>query len=214
MAAKFYGIAFGETRLGGCSDRIFDRQCTLIRCTVGNFLPILQEPMGVENTGEVLESRTDASSMQQCCRRYTHASVDQSLECEYFCRCTAKAFFYALILAYNNRLQYRFGVHPRLWSFIHFLQQEESLVLMRTMQIRSGNYRDKALPFSMVNEQAAKKTKQLKNLALLYAVGSIDLKQYLKSLSSFVGNVSGIKSKKKLNGDGTVTIETDFADDQ
>ena len=45
-------------------------------------------------------------------------------------------------------------------------------------------------------------------------VGSTDLKQYLKSLSSFVGNVSGNESKKKLDGDGTVTIEPDFADDQ
>ena len=45
---------------------------------------------------------------------------------------------------------------------------------MRTMQIRSGNYRDKALSFSMANKRAAKKTKQMKNLALLYAVGSID----------------------------------------
>ena len=146
LAAKFYGTAVGEAWLGGCSNRIFDRQGTLIWWTVGNFLPIPQKPMGVENTGEVLESRTNTSSMQQCCRRYTHASVDQSLECECVCRCTAKAFFYALNLACNNRLQYRFGVHPRLWSFIHFLQQEESLVLMRTVQIRSGNYRDKALP--------------------------------------------------------------------
>ena len=121
---------------------------------------------------------------------------------------------YDLVLAYNNRLQYRFGIHPPLWSFIHFLQHEESLVLMRTIQIRNGNYRDKALPFSMANERAGKKTKQMKNLALLYGVGSIDLKQYLKSLSSFVGDFSGKKAKKNFGRDDTAAIETDFANAQ
>ena len=66
----------------------------------------------------------------------------------------------------------------------------------------------------MVNQRAGKKTKQLKNLALLYGVGSIDLKQYLKSLSSFVGDISGKKKKKNLDRDVTVAKKTDFADDQ
>ncbi|CAF2925773.1 unnamed protein product [Rotaria sp. Silwood2] len=64
---------------------------------------------------------------------------------------------------YNNRLQHRFGAHPQLWSFIHFLKGKEALVMMRTAQIQSGNYRLKAMPFSFGNERARKKTKQLKN---------------------------------------------------
>ncbi|CAF2694340.1 unnamed protein product [Rotaria sp. Silwood2] len=64
---------------------------------------------------------------------------------------------------YNNRLQPRFGGHPQLWSFIHFLKGKEALVMMRTAQIQSGNYRLKAMPFSFGNERARKKTKQLKN---------------------------------------------------
>ena len=32
------------------------------------------------------------------------------------------------------------------------------------IQIRNGNYRDKAVPFSTANERAGKKTKQMKNL--------------------------------------------------
>ena len=65
-----------------------------------------------------------------------------------------------------------------------------------------------------MSERGRKKTKELKNLALLYGVGRIDLKQYLKSLSSFVGDFSGKKTKKNLDRDGTVTIEKDFADGQ
>ena len=66
----------------------------------------------------------------------------------------------------------------------------------------------------MANERAGKKTKQMKNLALLYGVGSIDLKQYLKSLSSFVGDFSGKKPKKNFGRDDTAAIETDFANAQ
>lgn len=92
-------------------------------------------------------------------------------------------------LAYNNRLRYRFDVRPHLWSFIHFLQHEASLARMRTMQIRSGRYRHKALPFSVRNEQAGKKTKQLKNVALLYGVYKLSLKlvnHFIRSLLSFI----------------------------
>ena len=108
------------------------------------------------------------------------------------------ASVFALILAYNNRLQYRFRVHLPLWSFIHFLQHEESLVLMRSIQSRNGNCRGKALPFSMANEQAGKKTQQVKNLAVLYVIGSVDLKPYLTSLASFVGNLSG-KNQRRIS---------------
>ncbi|CAF0848187.1 unnamed protein product [Didymodactylos carnosus] len=98
--------------------------------------------------------------------------------------------------AYNNRLQHRFGIHPRLWSFIHFLKGEESLVMMRTTQIRSGNYQNKTIPFALGNQRARKKKKQLKNLSRLLELGTINLKQYLTSLSFFVGDSVSIKSKK------------------
>ena len=97
---------------------------------------------------------------------------------------------------------------------MHFLQHEEALVSMRTIKIRNGSNRDKALPFSMGNERAGKKTQQMKNFALLYDVGTVDLRQYLKSLSSFVGDFSGKKTKKNFDRDGTATIETDFANAQ
>ncbi len=109
------------------------------------------------------------------------------------------------ILGYNNRLQYRFGVHPQLWSFIHFLKGEESLVMMRASQIRNGNYRYKAMPFSDGNERSRKKTKQLKNLSRLFQLGAIDLKQYITNLSSFVGESA---TKKKKN-DGIYNTATD-----
>ena len=79
---------------------------------------------------------------------------------------------FIVILGYNNRLQYRFGIHPQLWPFIHFLKVEESLVMMRVTQIRNGIYRYKALPFSANNERLRKKTKQLKNLSRLFELGN------------------------------------------
>ncbi|CAF3247283.1 unnamed protein product, partial [Rotaria socialis] len=74
---------------------------------------------------------------------------------------------------YNNRLQHRFGMHPQLWNFIHVLKGEESLVMMRTKQIRSGNYREKMILFSTNTQRAGKK---IKNLARLYEIGTIGLK--------------------------------------
>lgn len=65
-----------------------------------------------------------------------------------------------------------------------------------------------------MNEWARKKTKRLTNPAIIYGVGSIDLKQYLKSLSSFVGDFAGKKTKKNRDRDGTVIIENDFDDNQ
>jgi hypothetical protein len=65
---------------------------------------------------------------------------------------------FVVISAYNNRLQHRFGTHPQLWNFIHFLKSEESLVMMRTRQMQSGTYRDKTMLFSVNNQRAEKKT--------------------------------------------------------
>ncbi|CAF0928726.1 unnamed protein product [Rotaria sordida] len=119
---------------------------------------------------------------------------------------------FIVILGYNNRLQYRFGVHPQLWSFIHFLEGEESLVMTRASQIRSGNYRHKAMPFSNGNEVLRKKTKQLKNLSRLFQLGAIDLKQYITNLSSFVGEPA-TKQKKKNNHINNTTTVNNAIDD-
>jgi hypothetical protein len=50
-----------------------------------------------------------------------------------------------------------------------------------------------------------KKTKQLKNLSRLYDIGTIGLKQYITSLSFFVGESAVITNKKKDGIDGTTT---------
>ncbi|CAF1354279.1 unnamed protein product [Rotaria magnacalcarata] len=114
---------------------------------------------------------------------------------------------------YNNRLQYRFGIHPRLWSFIHFLKGEESLVMMRVVQIRNGIYRNKALPFSACNERLAKKTKQIKNLSRLFEYGSITLTQYITNLSAFVGEAATKKKKKNNDSIYKTTIDSCCIDD-
>ena len=117
-----------------------------------------------------------------------------------------------LVLAYNNRLQYRFGLHPSVWSFIHFLRNEESLVMMRTEQIKSGNSRDKSLGSSIGHERARIKTKQLKNLARLYTINTIGLKQYVNSLSCFVGDFTK-KKKKDMANAKTAAPDLEIPDD-
>ncbi|CAF3027632.1 unnamed protein product [Rotaria sp. Silwood2] len=114
---------------------------------------------------------------------------------------------------YNNRLQYRFGIHPQLWSFIHFLKGEESLVMMRAVQIRNGIYRNKALPFSACNEHLAKKTRQIKNLSRLFEYGSITLTQYITNLSAFVGEAATKKKKKNNDSIYKTTIDNFGIDD-
>jgi hypothetical protein len=72
---------------------------------------------------------------------------------------------------------------------------------MRTTQIKNGNYRDKALPFTAGNERSRKKTKQTKNLSRLFQIGSINLKQYITHLSHFVGESTTTTTRKKKNED-------------
>ncbi|CAF0867706.1 unnamed protein product [Didymodactylos carnosus] len=74
---------------------------------------------------------------------------------------------------------------------------EESLVMMRTTQMRSGNYHVKTMPFSLNNKRARKKTKQLKNLSRLYEIGAIYLKQYITNLSFVVGKSTTVITRKK-----------------
>ena len=69
--------------------------------------------------------------------------------------------------------------------------------MMRTTQIRNGNYRRKALPFSFENERARKKTKQMKDLSRLFQIGKANLNQYITNLSNFVGESTAIKQKAK-----------------
>lgn len=69
--------------------------------------------------------------------------------------------------------------------------------MMRTTQIKNGNYHHKTSPFSINKQRTRKKTKQIQNLARLYEIGTIGLGQYLISLSLFIGtSLSGVKNKK------------------
>jgi hypothetical protein len=103
-------------------------------------------------------------------------------------------------------------MHPSLWSFIRYLQNEESLVSMRLVKIKSGNSRDKSMSFSMEHERARTKTNQLHNLTRLYTVGTIDLKQYLNSLSTLTGDFK--KKKKEKNSANTTTPSDHLTDNQ
>ncbi|CAF1064945.1 unnamed protein product [Rotaria sordida] len=78
--------------------------------------------------------------------------------------------------------------------------------MTRASQIRSGNYRHKAMPFSNGNEVLRKKTKQLKNLSRLFQLGAIGLKQYITNLSSFVGEPATKQKKKNNHINNTTTV--------
>jgi hypothetical protein len=85
---------------------------------------------------------------------------------------------------------------------------------MRTAQIQSGNYRQKAMPFSFGNERGRKKTKQLKNLSRLFQIGTITLYKYITNLSCFVGESTITKKKKKKeNRNRTITAEDNCVND-
>ncbi|CAF1373196.1 unnamed protein product [Adineta steineri] len=75
---------------------------------------------------------------------------------------------------YNFRLLTRFGLHPFIWEFLHFLKDEEALVSHRITQLKEGQTKIK---------------KHLLNLEHLFTSESIDLKEYLKSTSFMVGKI-------------------------
>ena len=81
--------------------------------------------------------------------------------------------------------------------------------MMRTTQIRNGNYRRKALPFSTENERARKKTKQMKNLSPLFQIGKINLNQYITNLSNFVGESAATKQKAKNANENSSIVDND-----
>jgi hypothetical protein len=117
-------------------------------------------------------------------------------------------------LGYNNRLQHRFGAHPSLWSFIHFLKGEQSLVMMRMEQIQAGDFRMQALPFSFGNERGSKKTKQIKNLWRLFKIGKITLNKYITNLSCFVGDSTNTTKKKNQEGKNPTIINKDQCNEE
>lgn len=77
--------------------------------------------------------------------------------------------------------------------------------------MRCGITRDQYLGSSHRHERASAKTKQMKNLARLYTIGTIGLKQYITSLSNFVGDFTKDKKKNNINPSTTVT-DTEIAD--
>lgn len=79
--------------------------------------------------------------------------------------------------------------------------------MMRTEQMKSGNLRDKDAGFASCYERARQRTKQLQNLARLYTIGIIGLRQYTDSLSCFVGDFT---KKKKKNVTNTISSPSDL----
>ena len=95
---------------------------------------------------------------------------------------------------YNCRLLNRFGLHPSIWEFIHYLKYEESLVSHRIKHLGGGaGGTSSTLVYVLMQakKKSKEKQKQLKCLHDLYYLNSIGLKQYLVSASLMVGKVVG-----------------------
>ncbi|CAF0810125.1 unnamed protein product [Didymodactylos carnosus] len=95
---------------------------------------------------------------------------------------------------YNFRLLTRFGLHPSIWEFMHFLKDEEALVSHRITHLGGGSgITSSTLVYSSIQSRrkADKKQKHLLHLEDLFASKSIGLKEYLKSASFMVGKVVG-----------------------
>ena len=191
LVKKLDGAASYQTRCRWRSDRSTYEKCACERSTAGSFQRLFSKPVDYAYSNEILEYRTEANTMQQRSWRYNQSF--ENIQWQAFSSC---------LLAYNNRLQYRFGEHPSLWSFIRFLQNEESLVSMKLVKIKNGISRNKDMYFSVDHERARTKTNQLQNLARLYTVGTIGLNQYVNSLATFTGDFT---KKKKVTAHANPT---------
>ncbi len=103
-------------------------------------------------------------------------------------------FFILIVLGYNLRLLTRFGLHPSIWEFIHYLKHEEALVSHRITHLGGGGgITSNTLVYVLMQSKSkAKETeKQLVRLQDLYYSNFIGLKQYLTSVSLMVGKVAG-----------------------
>jgi CRISPR/Cas system CSM-associated protein Csm5 (group 7 of RAMP superfamily) len=103
-------------------------------------------------------------------------------------------FFNFIVLGYNLRLLHRFGLHPSIWEFIHYLKDEEALVSHRITHLGGGGGITSGTLVYVHMQSKSKATeteKQLIRLQDLYYSNFIGLKQYLTSASLMVGKVAG-----------------------
>lgn len=134
--------------------------------------------------------------------------------------CNVIAIFYLkfpmfIISGYNYRLLNRFGVHPSIWQFIHYLKNEESIVSHRITHLGGGaGAASSTLVYvHMQGKQKTKETqKQLKRLHDLYYSNSIGLKQYLVSASLMVGKVVG-QDKNANNTSEAISTANSISND-
>jgi hypothetical protein len=94
---------------------------------------------------------------------------------------------------YNFRLFSRFGLHPSIWEFIHYLKDEEAQVSHRITHLGGGSgITSSTLIYSLMQSKrkAKKNAKHLLHLEELFDSGIIGVKEYLKSASSMVGKMS------------------------
>jgi hypothetical protein len=104
-----------------------------------------------------------------------------------------KSFIF-IVLGYNFRLLNRFGLHPSIWEFLHYLKYEEALVSHRITHLGGGDGTTSStlIYTHMQSKSKAKENeKHLIRLQELYYSNFIGLKQYLTSVSLMVGRIPG-----------------------
>ncbi|CAF4471508.1 unnamed protein product, partial [Rotaria sp. Silwood2] len=89
---------------------------------------------------------------------------------------------------YNFRLLMRFGLHPSIWEFLHFLKDEEALVShLITHLVGGSGITSSTLVYSIMQ----------------FISKSIGLKEYLKSASLMVGKIVGQSTNEKTYDQAT-----------
>ena len=113
----------------------------------------------------------------------------------------------------------RFGLHPSIWEFFHFLKDEEALVSHRLTHLGGGDgITASTLIYSIMQSRrrADKSKKHLLNLEDLFTSKSIGLKEYLKSASRMVGKIVGqsinVKNVDRTTTDGYLLEDEDEND--
>jgi hypothetical protein len=99
-----------------------------------------------------------------------------------------------IVSGYNFRLLNRFGLHPSVWEFLHYLKYEEALVSHRLTHLGGGDgITSSTLVYTHIQSKSKAKEheKQLIRLQDLYYSNFIGLKQYLTSVSLMVGRTPG-----------------------